>query len=364
MRGMPLARLGVLGIVAIALVLGLGSHAAPAAQAQGNSEEQAAAPTIAGALASFIPNKGQFGDPDENGIQYMTRAGGLWAWFMPDRVRMLSNERAADAAEDDPGQAHAVDLEFIDASPEVRLVGRDQKPGKINYLFGPGETSVTGLSAFGELSYRGLWPGVDLRVQNTFGTITTQPAPNDSDRVLAPFLKTTYEVQPGVSPDVIRYRYDAGEGQTVSLTGDGRLQVATSLGSLYELAPRAWAMPTSDDGRVVGNRRPVDVAFQLEDGVVSFDVGRVAADETLVIDPYLVWAVLAAGTSTDYQAGMVVDDTGMYLSGSTSLSGTGWPAATGPLVYNAGYDWIVMKAASTARTAAVLELPRRLDHGL
>ena len=137
---------------------------------------------------------------------------------------------------------------------------------------------------------------------------------------------------------------EAGDGYDVSLTQDGRLQVTTSLGSLYELAPLAYALKVGSDGGALGQRRPVNVAFQLEDGVVSYDVGLVAGDETLVIDPQIVWNILFGGTSSEYQAELARDASGIYVSGSTtSLQLPTTPGVVGPAPGAGGQDWFLLK---------------------
>ena len=187
-----MARLGVLGIVAIALVLGLGSHAAPAAQAQENPIDQGAEhPPSRGWRRALCPTRASSATRTESGIQYMTRAGGIRAWFMPDRVRMLTTERPAEAAEDDPGQAHAVDLQFLDASAAVQVVGQNELPGKINYLHRPPRGLGDGSAVVRHVQYRNLWPGVDLSLRNMYGAMSQKPAVDDPTRQVAPFLKTT-----------------------------------------------------------------------------------------------------------------------------------------------------------------------------
>ncbi len=342
-------RPGLLAVAAIALVLGFGSNAAPTAQAQGNPVDGAPETTITGMMANFVPNKGQFGNPDETGILYMTRAGDLTAWFMPDRVMMQTSEREIEQPSADgseifypEGASHAVGMQFVDPSSEVRVLGAKKLPGYVSYFVGEGESWARQLPIFQDIKYQNLWPGVDMRVENQFGKVSARPVANDADRILVPFLKTTFELQPGVDPSVVRYSYDAGDGYDVTLTPDGRIEVTTSLGSLYELEPHAFAISTDNEGRVTGKRRAVDVAYRLQDGVISFDVGPVAAYEILVIDPVSEWATIATGTSNDYLASIRTDASGLYVSGMT-YAGTGWPVTPGQLPYNALADFAVMK---------------------
>jgi len=87
------------------------------------------------------------------------------------------------AAEEET-QPEVVSLAFPGANPNVIISGNAVLPGRVNYFIGDDPTRWhTNLSSYGEVTYAGLYPGIDL----TYGG-------------LAGRLKGTYAVAPGASP--------------------------------------------------------------------------------------------------------------------------------------------------------------------
>ncbi len=56
-------------------------------------------------------------------------------------------------------ERYALKLDFLDANPGVRPVGRDQTEAIISYFKGSPEEWQTGLPTYAEVVYPDLWPG-------------------------------------------------------------------------------------------------------------------------------------------------------------------------------------------------------------
>ena len=98
------------------------------------------------------------------------------------------------------------------ASPSVRLEATEPDDVPRHYFFG--ENRAANVRAFGEVWYRQVYPGVDLRLyayQNT--------------------LKYEFIVAPGVDPSVVRMRYDGADELHLD---EGNLIVKHSLGQVKE----------------------------------------------------------------------------------------------------------------------------------
>ena len=75
-------------------------------------------------------------------------------------------------------------LEVLGSKPRRGLEGEERAPGDVNYLHGKDPAGwQTELPRYGQIVYRDLWPGVDLRLRDVAGT-----------------LKYEFRVRPGAGP--------------------------------------------------------------------------------------------------------------------------------------------------------------------
>src|SRR5205085_6306065 len=139
-RGFWLSGLLALGFLAVAL-LALPRGGLP------RSDRQDAADAYGKLPLSFVPNAGQ----TDARVHYYAQAGGRSAFFTKDKAvfSFAGGKRGV-----------ALDLRFLGASPSARLVAERQREGRVNYL--GGSKRHTGLHTYGQVTYRDLWPGIDL----------------------------------------------------------------------------------------------------------------------------------------------------------------------------------------------------------
>ncbi len=101
----------------------------------------------------------------------------------------------------------ALRLHFIGANPATSLDGDERLPGRANYFIGKDPARWrTGLPTYARLTYRQLYPGIDLVYGGASGR-----------------LKGTYTVAPGADPGGIRWRYEGV--RAVRLDEAGNLEV-------------------------------------------------------------------------------------------------------------------------------------------
>ncbi|HOC41907.1 MAG TPA: SBBP repeat-containing protein [Thermoanaerobaculales bacterium] len=233
---------------------------------------------------------------------------------------------------DSPPGGWVVALDLVGATPRVP-VGEDLLPTKVSYFKGPRDQWRTGLPSYGSVVYREPWPGVDLVVGGTAGE-----------------LESTFVVQPGADPGLIRLAYRGAS--SVRLEPDGSLIIDTPLGSITELAPFAYQ-------EVDGRRVEVAAVFELEPGAQpagqAYRFRLVGHDPSreLVIDPVtLLYCGYIGGSSDDRGYAIAVDGAGSaYVTGVTTSTQATFPVAVGPdLTHNGGNDVFVAKvnAAGTA----------------
>jgi hypothetical protein len=221
-------------------------------------------------------------------------------------------------------QAILLRLQFIGASPQVALTGDATLPTRVTYLLGDDPSRWhTGLPTYSEITYKGLYPGVDLTY-----------AGKDSRG-----LKGTYTVAPQADPTIIKWRYDGAQSLAVDPQGDLQITIegpgirdqgsgrGDSNSALVEAAPVAW----QEVGAV---RVPVEARYVVaRDGSVGFALGRYDHALPLVLDPELDYSTYLGGGLQDAGTGVAVDGQGnTYVTG---LIGSANFPTMGP--YQPGY---------------------------
>ncbi|HEX9990047.1 MAG TPA: SBBP repeat-containing protein [Chloroflexia bacterium] len=266
---------------------------------------------------AFEPNMGQAG----HAARFLARMPGGTLQFAPSEVVMslaqpIAPQPQLTAPPTGKGQlaviqehATVLRLQFIGASPQVALIAGTALPARVSYLLGDDPFGWhTGLPTYGGITYKGLYPGVDLSY-----------AGNDSRG-----LKGTYTVAPQADPNLIKWRYDGAQNLVVD--PQGNLQVAIQgpgirdqgsgledgNSALVEAAPVAWQ-------EVGGVRVPVEARYVVAgDGSVGFALGRYDHTLPLVLDPELDYSTYLGGDLQDAGTGVAVDSQGnTYVTGLT-----------------------------------------------
>jgi len=235
---------------------------------------------------AFVENRGQT-DPR---VRYYAQ-GNRRAFYLTREEVMLSLEKET--------RGLALALRFVGSNPGVVVEGEERAPGEVNYLRGKDAAGwQTNLRRYGQIVYRDLWPGVDLRLHDRAGA-----------------LKYEFRVRPGARPADIRLAYAGASGLT--LDDDGALLIDTEMGVLRDSPPLSYQM-------IGGVRVPVESRYVLNPGDgartrYGFAVGAsYRADEELIIDPGLEYSTFIGGAAAENAAGIQVDAAGnAYIVGST-----------------------------------------------
>lgn len=133
-------------------------------------------------------------------------------------------------------------------------------------------------------------------------------------------LKYSFIVNPGIDPDIIRYKIEGSEN--VQISEDGELLVASVFGLIKESSPVAWTVDEE------GNRTSVSCDFVLDKGEIYFALGEYDSEKTLVIDPELTFSSFTGATSDNWGF-TACPDPWSNLYGGGIVFGTGYPVTTG-----------------------------------
>jgi Beta-propeller repeat len=291
---------------------------------------------------TFVRNEGQI-DP---AIRFYARRKGFAAYFSPHeamfgfrtalprstRWRPVGGSGATRLyRQTEPGlEGAALAMQFPGASPRVSMAGRRNEPGRVNCFAGKDPPHWrTGLTAYREVVYRGLWPGVDLVFRGA-----------------ADQMDCELDLRPGARLDQIRLAYYGSHDAGVDPAGNLHLRAAFEAltlqrPQLYEVIDGArvplaghFLLQHSPDGAAT-------VGFQIDHGY--------RRRHALVLTLHLVATSPMEGTDgSDVIDSVAVDGQGAAYVTGTTLS-VGLPPHSGAfeLPYEDGIDAFVAKLDGT-----------------
>ncbi|WP_285578846.1 SBBP repeat-containing protein [Actinoallomurus iriomotensis] len=284
---------------------------------------------------AFEPNRGQAAA----GVRYLAHGAGYGVFLTGSRtvVTLAPRSKTEVGGRPHTGPAGRWNAEHPDrragAMLSFRAVGGNTNPvvvggsrlaGRVNYLRGRDRAGWrTDIPTFGDVTERGVYPGVDLR---WYGTRRG--------------LEYDVAVAPGADPGQVRLAIDGLRGRP-RLTGRGDLVMPTAVGDVLQRAPRAYQI-------IDGRSRPVAARFTLAGGEgVGFTVAAHDQRRPLVIDPGLVYSTYLGGTGFDESIGIALDSSGnAYVTGDTASTNFPISRAVQPRS-GGGTDAFVTKLDST-----------------
>ncbi|HKF23255.1 MAG TPA: choice-of-anchor D domain-containing protein [Candidatus Angelobacter sp.] len=284
----------LIGIQALLLVFFV-AVVAPAAQA-------ADAPGTAQKVGPKMPPTEVFFEPlnarQQQTVLYRSHGLGLPASFEQDAVRLSLPRNVASGATQSTDPS-SVRLHFVGGSSSARVEGAELLQGISNYFAGSDPKQWrTKVPHFARVVYRGVYPGVDVVFYGEQGR-----------------LEYDYVLAPGADPSRLRLEV---EGAQLSLSPEGEVIVASGGREVMRLKkPKAFQ-----------DREPqrlVAADYVLKGNEVAVRLGKYDHHRQLVVDPALAFATFVMSNCTgvacrDIINGMAVDNTGVYLVGTTTAA--------------------------------------------
>ncbi|HEY3293985.1 MAG TPA: T9SS type A sorting domain-containing protein [bacterium] len=169
-------------------------------------------------------------------------------------------------------RGHVLRLSYVNANPIPILTGEDKLPSYSNYFLSRDSCKWRSrVGHYRSITAQDVWPGIDVQYR-----IATQG------------VETVYRVHPGANASLIQLRYEGQEG-TLSLAGDGSLQILTSLGLVTEKAPFAYQNL---------NHTQIEVPCRYDltaEGNYRFVLGLYDTTREVIIDPLVYSSYFGAG---------------------------------------------------------------------
>lgn len=264
----------------------------------------------------FSENKGQW---DEH-VLFRANLHEATVWFEKDRFTFALlhpgqlaafhryktlpyDERIKTPAPQPYIDAHAYQMIFEDASPQVHVVGTGRLPHYENYFIGNEPSRwASEVKVYNRIEYQGLYEGIDLTVYERDGN-----------------LKHDFIVAPGADPSLIQIRFKGVERLRIV---NGQLVITTSVNTMAHLKPFTYQMI---NGKVV----EVPSEFNLKKQTVSFIFPQGYNTEyELIIDPIWVFGSYSGSTADNWGYTATYDANGNLYAGG-SVFNVGYPVTTG-----------------------------------
>lgn len=262
----------------------------------------------------FVENKGQWDSrvrykaEVDAGAVFLRQGGFSILQHNPQDMHvireMLHDHPGSEAGREGPRilRSHAWNVDFVGASPDMRVL-----PDKVistynNYFIGNDPAKwASNCRVFQAVTLSDVYPNIDVRYYTDQG-----------------MLKYDILVKPGGNPAQIALKYEGVDRLAVK---NRELVITTSLGESKESVPFTYQATAHD-------RKEVSCRYVVKDNVVRFDVKGYDPNETLVIDPTLIFCSFTGSTADNWGYTATYGPDGSMFGGGIAFS-NGFPASPG-----------------------------------
>ena len=189
---------------------------------------------------------------------------------------------------------HRVDVEFIGANPNCKIITDDKAPDyDMYYTTGTPEEGAK-VYHYEKVVYKNLYQGIDLEFVAAPGT--QKP------------VEYNFIVHPGADVALIKMRY---KGALEASLKNGALVMKLAHTELTENIPASWVKETNQQVDVIYNKLEQD----NNSITIGFATTSFLQNNTLIIDPTpnLAWGTYYGGSGDDYGEGIATDASGNVL---------------------------------------------------
>jgi gliding motility-associated-like protein len=250
----------------------------------------------------FIPNWGQWHEnvlhkmEVQNGDVYIERDGIKFAFYDEEFFHHFHASENPDSVL----KVHAFKVKFVGCSTNSLITTEQTGSAVYNYYLGKDQGKwASGLHASRQLIYNEIYPRINLKINATIEG-----------------LKYEFEVLPGGNVADIQIQISGAE--QVQLVR-GNLNILTTTKTLIDKAPYSYVGHAENE---------ISSSYLLKDSIVSFNVGNYNVDDTLIIDPELVFSTFSGSRADNFGYTATYDEKGFLYSGS-SIFAIGYPTTLG-----------------------------------
>ena len=260
------------------------------------------------------PNKGQWNDQIlykvdlDYGEMYVEKDQFTFALndFKQKMAHNHSNQKKSRISENKVIQSHIIKSTFIHSSWKGKVQESEVSTFYRNYFQG-NDTSKwkSKVISFQLIQLNEFYPNIDLVLDSK-----------------ADHFKYSFLVKPNTDPGIIEYEIKGA--YSVKLSENGNLLIETVFGNIIEEKPIAWTISSE-------TKKEVLIKFKLNDNKVSFELPKgYNHDETLIIDPSLLFSTFSGSTADNWGMTATPDTQGNLLAGGIVFNDGGvYPVTVG-----------------------------------
>lgn len=290
------------------------------------------------AQVQFIENKGQW----DQKVKFMSSAGS-GSFFLTEKgftvmqyngddlenvkVRMHEGNRANTVNKQilkDSVRSDSYSVQFLNSQKPV-IIPDKSIPSVNNYFIGNDPKKwASNCKIYLGVTYKNVYPNIDMRYY-------ADAAGN---------LKYDFIVNPGAKIGDIAMKYTGAKKISVK---DRELNISTSLGVNKELKPYTY--------QVIDNqKKELDCQYIIKGDVVRFKVKNYSPDQTLIIDPTLIFFTYSGSTADNWGFTATYGKDGSFYGGGIAF-GNGFPISSGAYQksYNGDFDIAIIKLSPDGR---------------
>lgn len=265
----------------------------------------------------FIENKGQIKPSPKNNkineIKYYSFNSEYGIHLMNNRINYILT--GSNCSSESP--IDVISLMFLNSNNDVELRAMEMNNVNINYYFSHCSNGISIDHAAGKVKYCNIYNNID---------ITVGFADNK--------LKYDFIIKPGADPKTIKLQY-AGNCKT-DLHGK-KLIVESGNGILNEFIPKSFQIRNGDT--II-----IDVEYNVESGIVTFEAKDYDPSLPLIIDPVQSWSSFMGGSGEDFFRTVQYDKNGdLAVCGDTKSHNFPVTPGTYPGTYSGGRDIYISK---------------------
>ncbi len=235
----------------------------------------------------FIENKGQW----DNSILFVSKSPGLSIIVKNDAVvyDYYLDEKADGSSILRKG--HSVSLSFVDRLSNVAIIGNEEDSPYFNYIRGADNSQqFMNCKTYKSIKFKNIYNGIDFILYF------------DNQKPRYDFL-----VSPDADPSLIKYKLQGSE--YVSLPNSSTLTYNTRFGRITHGDLLAFQ----------DTKKQVKCSFKIDDGIISFKLGKYNKKEALTIDP-IVFSTYWGASQQDSISGIAMRQYGEFVVCGWTLS--------------------------------------------
>lgn len=293
-------------------------------------------------IAGFIPNQNQWNKKViyktdiKGGAMFLENDGFTFRFVEP--IEKYHTHKANGDYEQFIGKlkSHAYKIEFLNSNKKSKISAINPSKMSYNFFYGQDKSKwASGLKKYSTVSYADLYSDINMNCKQS-----------DSE------LKYEFIILPNANFKDIKLKVSGAD--KVYLHNED-LIIVTTIGEVIETKPYVFQ-------KVNGKEKEIKAKFIINENIISFQVDDYNKNDTLIIDPTLIFSTYSGSTADNWGFTATYDFLGNVYSGGIVM-GIGFPDTLGASImdfaggadfpenptYNFGWDLGIIKYDSLGK---------------